>query len=92
MSSSAFRPDPQVLIQRLPEGEAVLLHMGSEIYFGLNPTGARMWEVLVESADREVALTELLAEFDVEESRLRADLERLITDLAGAGLLEASDE
>ena len=88
----AIKPDPQVLVQRLPDGEAVLLHMGTEIYYGLNPTGARMWDALVETGDRDRAVEALLEEFDVDEARLRDDLEGVIGQLAGAGLLETDDE
>ena len=89
---SEFRPDPQVLVQRLPDGEAVLLHMGSEVYFGLNPIAARMWDVLVETDDRNQAIARLIEEFDVEEGRLREDVARLVVQLADAGLLETDDE
>ncbi len=92
MTTSQLRPNPDVLIQKLPDGEAVLLHMGTEVYFGLNPTGARFWEVLVETADVEAAVSRLLAEFEVDEKRLRADLEELVGKLAGAGLLGTADE
>ncbi len=92
MTRSEFRPDPQVLIQKLPEGEAVLLHMGTEVYFGLNPTGARFWEVLVETGDTETAIGPLLAEFEVDEVRLRSDLHDLIGKWTEAGLLAVADE
>ncbi len=92
MTSIEFRPDPQVLMQKLPGGEAVLLHMGTEVYFGLNRTGIRFWEVLIETADREAAMARLLAEFQVDEGTLSADFEKFLGDLADAGLLEAADE
>ncbi len=85
-----LRPHPDVLIQKLPEGEAVLLHMGSEVYFCLDPIGARMWEVLADTGDVVGAASQLADEFEVEEGRLLSDLRRLVTELTEAGLLEVA--
>ena len=38
-------PTPNVIFRRLPEG-GVIYSTSSEIYFGLNDVGARIWELL----------------------------------------------
>lgn len=38
-------PAPNVIFRRLPEG-GVIYSTSSEIYFGLNDVGARIWELL----------------------------------------------
>ncbi len=81
-------PHPEVLIQKLPNGDAVLLHMGTEVYFGLDPVAIRMWEALTETGDVEAAGARLLDEFDVEEERLLSDLNDLVAQLRDEGLLE----
>ena len=85
-----FQPHPDVLTQNLPGGEVVLLHMGSEVYFGLDPIGARMWEALGDTGDIEAAAALLVEEFEVERDRLLSDLTQLVTDLTEAGLLEVT--
>lgn len=77
---------PEVLFQNL-DGEAVLLDLASESYFGLNPVGTRIWELL--DGDRRLrdALEVLSAEYEVERTRLEGDLLALIDQLAGAGLV-----
>ena len=62
--------------------------MGSEVYFGLDPVGTRMWEALADTGDIEAAASRLAGEFEVEESRLLSDLRQLVAELTGAGLLE----
>ena len=89
-SDGRIRPHPDVLVQTLPDGEAVLLHMGSEVYFGLDPIGARMWETLADTGDIETTASRLLSEFEVEESRLLSDLRQLVAELTEAGLLEVA--
>ncbi len=84
-------PSPDVLFQNLG-GEAVLLDLKTETYFGLNPVGTRMWE-LITSGECSLgeAIDTLLGEFDVERERLEADLLRLAGELAAAGLIELQE-
>jgi hypothetical protein len=80
-----------VLLQQVG-GESVLLNLEKECYFGLDPVGTRMWEALTKANTVEAAYKELLLAYDVDEQRLRQDLENLIEALVANGLLEASDE
>lgn len=82
---------PHVLLQQVG-GESVLLHLEKERYFGLDPVGTRMWEVLTKANTVEEAYEELLSNYDVEPQRLRQDMETLIGRLVENGLLEIKDE
>lgn len=79
-------PSSDVLFREL-EGEAVMLDLGSERYYGLDEVGARIWQLLEEHHDVETVISEMLAEYDVEEEQLRSDLSVLIENLADAGLV-----
>ena len=81
---------PDVLINVI-DGEAVLLNLKSECYFGLDVVGMRMWQVLTEMDSVKAAYETLLAEFDVEPERLRQDLEELIQQLVEHGLVATPD-
>ena len=39
-------PDPQVVCTELRNGEGVLLHLGTQCYFTLNPTGLVVWRLM----------------------------------------------
>ncbi|MCB9103885.1 MAG: PqqD family protein [Anaerolineales bacterium] len=82
---------PDVLIREL-DGEAVLLNLASESYFGLDEVGARMWQVLTTSESIEAAYDQLLAEYDVEPERLRQDVLDLVDQLAAHGLVDLSHD
>ncbi len=43
-----IRPHSQVVDTKLDEGEVVLLHLESKMYYSLNPTGERIWQGLKE--------------------------------------------
>jgi len=73
-------------------GEAVLLHLGTCTYFGLDSVGTRIWHHLAEHRSTEAIVPLLLQEFDVDEQQLRLDLEALVTQLLAQGLLIAADD
>ena len=68
-------------------GEIVILDLKSEQYFSLDPVGTRIWQLLQEKAHLEKILTTLLAEYDVEESELKADIKALLDKLSSEGLI-----
>lgn len=82
---SVLTPSDAVMFQRVGE-EAVLLDLASEQYFGLNPVGARVWELL----DGQTALLRvqeiLCSEYDGASARIGEDLLALARSLLEAGL------
>jgi len=69
------------------DGEAVLLNLESERYFGLDDVGTRVWRHLLEHRRLERVCEEMQKEYDVDESRLRADVLQLVEDLIEAGIV-----
>lgn len=85
--SHRARPADEVLFQDVA-GEAVLLNLASERYFGLDPVGTRIWNLLGEDGRLQSAFDALCREYDAEPARLQADLLDLVAQLAEAGLVE----
>ena len=56
------------------QGELVLLNLKSGVYFGLDPVGTRMWQLLHEHRSLHEVLAALLDEYDVAETRCERDL------------------
>ncbi len=84
--STIVTPSPEVLVQEL-DGEAVLLNLESERYFGLDDVGTRVWQHLLEHRRLERVCEEMHKEYEVDESRLRADILRLVEELIEAGIV-----
>ncbi len=82
---------PEGVLVRELEGEAVLLNLNTESYFGLDEVGTRMWEVLTSSESAQGAYETLLGEYEVQPEQLRQDIRDFIDKLAGEGLLEVGD-
>jgi hypothetical protein len=79
------------VVTRNLAGEAVLLDLASGTYFGLDEVGTRIWQLLAEHVWVEAVVAALLDEYDVEEARVRADLDRLIRELHGKGLVRIDE-
>lgn len=81
-------PAPGVLFQPLPDG-AVLLDTRTEVYFGLNAVGARVWQLLppaTRTAD-ELCAAVRDAYPDAAAETVRADVAGLLHALDNAGLV-----
>ena len=72
--------------------EAVILHLGSGTYFGLDEVGARIWELIAEPRRVEDVRDRLSEEYEVEPERCAADLLRLLGELAEHDLIEIRAE
>ena len=79
---------PESVLFRDLDGEAVLLETATGRYYGLNEVGTRMWSLLQFHGEIEAVCRALLAEYDVPEPQLRADLAQLIEALAARGLVK----
>ena len=82
-----WRPKDGVLAQTLGE-EVVLLDANRGVYFSLNPTGARAWQLLSEGESLDKIRSTLLEEFEVTAEVLEADLQRLFNELTENQLIE----
>ncbi len=69
------------------DGEAVVLDLKTEKYFGLDEVAAAMWTALTGAETIRAAYEALLAAYDVEPEQLEADMAKLISNLAEHGLL-----
>jgi len=83
-----FTVSSDVLFQEV-SGEAVLLDMASENYFGLDASGTRVWNLLNEGATLGAVLDALEQEYDVEHDVLLNDVGQLLEQLVEAGLIKA---
>lgn len=68
--------------------EQAILQLDSGKYFGLNPVGARVWQLALEPHKVSEILATLLAEYEVPADRCRADLFALLEKLRAAELIE----
>lgn len=78
---------PAQVMDRSVGDETVILDLESGTYYGLDPVGARMWELLAEGKTLGEVCDALLEEYDVERQRLEEDILNLAGELAEKGLI-----
>jgi len=74
-----------VLFRELDD-EAVLLNLKTGVYFGLNPAGLRIWQLIAAGSSLHGVLETLNDEFEVNRDVLERDLLSLCRRLCAAGL------
>jgi hypothetical protein len=72
------------------DDELVMLDPRQSVYFGLGPTGRRIWELLERPQSVGELCAELEGEFDVSAEACRADVLAFLAQLDEAELLEIS--
>ena len=73
-------------------GEAAILNVKSGIYFGLDPVGALIWNLLQKPQKVDAICGKVVDEYDVEPERCEQDLLGLLEELLAEGLIEVEDE
>ena len=67
--------------------ETVILHLVNGVYYGLDPVGTRIWELIKQGvATREICRL-LAEEYEVDRSTIEADARRFLTDMESRGIL-----
>ena len=72
------------------DGEAVILNLETGIYFGLNETGTRIWNLIVEHGSLQSVLDVMAEEYDAPRTSLENDVLQLAAKLCEKGLVSAS--
>lgn len=88
MRDRIVKPAENVIARRVGE-EMVLLDMTRGTYYGLDPIGARIWQLIADGASLAAIVEKLLEEYDVTRTQLESDVETLVGELEGRGLVGA---
>jgi coenzyme PQQ synthesis protein D (PqqD) len=68
--------------------ESAILNMKNTVYYGLNPVGARVWNLLQQQRTVAELRDALLDEYDVEAGRCERDLLELLEKMRIEGLIQ----
>lgn len=81
---------PTTIVTRAVGNELVLLDLAKGTYFTLDEVGSAAWRHLESGLTLDAIADAICAEYEVEREVVMTDLERLLSDLEAAGLLEVS--
>jgi hypothetical protein len=91
ISLSTIAAIPENVLFRDLNGEAVLLHLGTGKYFGLDAVGTRMWAQLQAHPRLAEACLALQAEYDTSPARLQEDFLAFVDRLEAQQLVTVHD-
>ncbi len=73
--------DTSQVIDRIVDGETLLIHLQSGEYFSLNPIGTRIWQLISDERTLDDIAHVLVQEYDVTLEQVQADVAALAADL-----------
>ncbi len=71
--------------------ESAILNMKNSVYYGVNPVGATVWNLLKEAKTVGQIRDAILDEYEVDEVRCEKDLLALLEEMRSEGLIEVRD-
>lgn len=89
VSRVKYQPNEGVMASQVGD-EAILLDLGSGIYYSLNAVGAPIWTGLTGGKCHAEIVDTLVAEFDVTPAVAARDVESFIAQLVEMGLVKQS--
>jgi len=73
-------------------GEAVILHLGSGIYYGLDEVGARIWRLLDTPKSIRSLVETMTEEYEVDSAVCEREVLAFLNQMREAGLVEELDQ
>jgi hypothetical protein len=73
-------------------GESVILALKAGMYYGMNPVGTFVWDLIQKPIRINKIRDRILEEYQVEPDQCERDLVSLLKDLLDNGLIECTDE
>jgi hypothetical protein len=70
------------------DGNLVMMHIGIGKYFGLNPVGKRIWEILEQPRHFEEITDILQAEFEVTPEQCKEDVQDFLNKMEKANIIK----
>ncbi|MBE0625927.1 MAG: PqqD family protein [Burkholderiales bacterium] len=81
---------PEQVLARQVGDETVMLDLANGTYFGLDPVGARIWQLLGEGRTLEEVCEAMAGEYEVSRVDIERDVMSLAQELAHRGLIVAA--
>jgi len=82
---------PPQIITKTVSDETVIVDLMTGTYFGLDPVGARIWQLMHENKTLAEICSVMLEEYEVSRAELEYDTMKLVEALSEQGLISQGD-
>lgn len=79
---------PKGVMARIVGDETVLLDLQSGVYFGLDPVGTDVWQLLTQGMSLADICANLVEKYEVTPAQLESDVCRLADEMHSRGLIQ----
>lgn len=79
---------PQGVMARVVGDETVILDLQSGVYFGLDPVGTDVWQLLAQGMSLADVCAALVGKYEVTQAQLESDVSRLADEMHSRGLVQ----
>ena len=73
------------------DGEAAILNLKDGVYYGLDPVGAKIWNLIQKPRVLKEVIEIICDEYDVDTDRCKNDIFELIEELLDNGLVKVNE-
>ena len=73
------------------DGEAAILNIKDEIYYGLDPVGAKIWNLIQNPISINDIMKIIIEEYDVDKEQCKNDIFELVKELSDNGLVKINE-
>ena len=81
---------PEQVLARQVGDETVILDLASGTYFGLDPVGARIWQLMTEGKTLAEVCAAMLEEYEVTREEIERDVLKLTEELGAKQLIRVT--
>jgi len=90
--SLAVAIDPERVVSKIMDGEAVIIDLTTGTYYSLIHAGARAWDLLIAGHSVAAVAAAVAREYGIARERVTTDVEALVGQLVNEGLVRPVDE
>ncbi|MGE0666727.1 MAG: PqqD family protein [Sphingomonadales bacterium] len=87
----SYRLNEPDVTAKVMDGEAVIIHLGTGIYYSMDGVGCAVWECITAGGDVDAIAGSLADRYGIDRSVASADVGRLIEDLIDQQLVVPAD-
>jgi hypothetical protein len=91
MGTRKLSPNRDEAVGKILDGEAIIINLSTGAYFSMIGVGAAIWQAIEEGRTVEEATAAITAAYEVNDDVARADVERLVDELAAQHLIHVEE-
>lgn len=88
---NSFRVNEPQVTAKVMDGEAVIIHLGTGVYYSMDGVGCLVWESIAAGGDTDAIAASLADRYGIGRDVAAADIGRLVGELVAQELVVATD-